>query len=66
MTFLSIICTYWLPPLQKARQAIQSAKVSPKLSQLLTRIMEYPNIPRKKKKFEVRYDGLNCFYTNWE
>lgn len=32
---------------------MQSAKVNPKLKSLLDRVSEYPNIPRKKSKFEV-------------
>lgn len=38
---------------QSARVAMQDAKVSPKIASLLKRIAMYPNIPRKKKKFEV-------------
>lgn len=43
--------------IQKAREAMQSAKVSSKLASLLNRIADYPNIPRKKKKFEVEYSN---------
>ena len=32
---------------------MQSAKVSSKIAALLSRICDYPNIPRKRKKFEV-------------
>lgn len=31
-----------------------------KISQLVTRILEYPNIPRKRAKFEVRYIIYIC------
>ena len=44
--------------LQKAQAAIQGAKVSPKIASLLRKIVTYPNIPRKKKKFEV--STVNC------
>lgn len=33
-----------------------SGQYSPKIGGLLERIAEYPNIPRKKAKFEVLFD----------
>ena len=47
---------------------MQSAKVNPMLKSLLDKISEYPNIPKKKAKFEVnccltlKLECYLCFY----
>ena len=33
----------------------KSTKVNPRIVRLLERVAQYPNIPRKKSKFEVSY-----------
>ncbi|XP_072027975.1 cell growth-regulating nucleolar protein-like isoform X2 [Amphiura filiformis] len=38
--------------LQRVREAKESAKLSPGVAKLLDRIADYPNVPRKKAKFE--------------
>ncbi|KAK7109532.1 cell growth-regulating nucleolar protein-like [Littorina saxatilis] len=38
--------------IQKVQSAIQKAPANPQLQQLLQRLEEYPNVPRKKAKFE--------------
>lgn len=45
---------------QQVKQSVSGAKVSPKVAGLLERIADYPNIPRKKAKFEVSIDNLYC------
>ena len=40
---------------------MRSAKVNPKLKSLLEKVSEYPNIPRKKSKFEVESLIEFCF-----
>ena len=39
---------------QQVQEAINKTKTDPKLRGLLERLKDYPNIPRKKAKFEVR------------
>ena len=39
--------------LQKVKQSSSTAKVSGRVASLLEKIAEYPNVPRKRKKFEV-------------
>ena len=41
------------PFLQQVQQAIQKAPNNAKLKGLLNRLEDFPNIPRKKRKFEV-------------
>ena len=43
------------------KQSVSGAKVNPKVAGLLERIADYPNIPRKKAKFEV---CVNNLYSN--
>ncbi len=38
---------------QLVREAKDSAQLSPGVAKLLDRIADYPNVPRKKAKFEV-------------
>ena len=38
---------------QKLRQSMASGNYNPRITRLLEMIAEYPNIPRKKSKFEV-------------
>lgn len=38
--------------LERVRDSVQSAEVNPRISRLLEKISEFPNIPRKKSKFE--------------
>ena len=41
------------------KQSIDSAKhLSPRVSALLSAVADYPNVPRKQKKFEVLFDNL--------
>lgn len=46
--------------LQQVRCAAQKAPANPKLKGLLSRLEDYPNIPRKKAKFEVT--NLVCLH----
>ena len=39
--------------LQRVKQSSSTAKVSGRVASLLEKIAEYPNVPRKRKKFEV-------------
>ena len=47
---------FWLLSLilfQQVQAAIEKAKGNPRLRSLLVKLQDYPNIPRKKAKFEV-------------
>ena len=48
--------------LQQVHAAISKVKGNPSLARLLERLKEYPNIPRKKAKFEVYKLFLNIKY----
>ena len=39
---------------QRVRESKETAKLSREVANLLDRIADYPNVPRKKAKFEVR------------
>jgi hypothetical protein len=44
--------------LQQVQDAINNTKGNPKLQGLLEKLKDYPNIPRKKAKFEVWFNYM--------
>lgn len=43
--------------LKRIRKSVSSVATNPRIANLLERIADYPNIPRKKPKFVVRSHG---------
>ncbi|XP_033102813.1 cell growth-regulating nucleolar protein-like [Anneissia japonica] len=51
--------------LERVREASTSQKTNPKMRNLLNQIIEYPNIPRKKTKFENFLKNSLKLYDNY-
>ena len=59
--YVYLVCGQCVLYIQRVRDSVQSAEVNPRISRLLEKISEFPNIPRKKSKFEVEYVCMDVY-----